>query len=194
MATQSGRMIVAVGIALALVNWQLALVAGAAMPAIAYLTYKFARTVTPISRIVQQKKADVTEASDEAVVGIEMVQAFGREDDVRRRFADRAEEVRDVAVREAFVEARYIPGLLFMPTLAIAAVLFVGGRQVIDGNLTIGEFVLFNTLLLQLAWPLEALGWILNLAQRAIASAGRSFAWLDGIRPLPDPERPQHLP
>jgi ABC-type multidrug transport system fused ATPase/permease subunit len=193
-ATQSGMMVIGVSIVLALVNWQLALVAGAAMPAIAYLTYKFARTVTPISRIVQQRKADVTEASDEAVVGIEMVQAFGREDDVRRRFAERARDVRDVAVREAYVEARYIPGLLFMPTLAIAAVLLVGGRQVIDGNLTIGEFVLFNTLLLQLAWPLEALGWILNLAQRAIASAGRSFAWLDGIEPLPEPAAPRSLP
>ena len=45
-------------------------------------------------------------------------------------------------------------------------------------------------LLLQLVWPLEALGWITNLAQRALASAGRSFAWLDGIEPLPEPAQP----
>src|SRR4029450_6715414 len=50
------------------------------------------------------------------------------------------------------------------------------------------------TLLLQLVWPLEALGWIINLGQRAVASAGRSFAWLEGIQPLPEPERPQHRP
>ncbi|MGZ4440974.1 MAG: ABC transporter ATP-binding protein, partial [Gaiellaceae bacterium] len=62
------------------------------------------------------------------------------------------------------------------------------------GTLTIGQFVLFNTLLLQLAWPLEALGWIVNLGQRAIASAGRSFAWLEGIAPLPEPESPRNLP
>ena len=64
---------------------------------------------------------------------------------------------------------------------SIAAVVFFGGRDVINGDLTIGQFVLFNTILLQLAWPLEALGWILNLAQRAIASAGRSFAWLEEV-------------
>ena len=89
------------------------------MPLIALLTYMFARTVIPISRRVQQKKADVTEASDEAVVGIEMVQAFGREDDVRSRFGDRAESVRDVAIggRRG---GRYIPGLMFLPTLSIA--------------------------------------------------------------------------
>jgi ABC-type multidrug transport system fused ATPase/permease subunit len=43
-------------------------------------------------------------------------------------------------------------------------------------------------------WPLEALGWITNLAQRALASAGRSFAWLEGIPPLPEPAQPSHLP
>ena len=67
--------------------------------------------------------------------------------------------------------------------MAIAMVLALGGHLVISGDLTIGEFVLFNALLLQLVWPLEALGWILNLAQRAIASASRCFAWLDGIVP-----------
>jgi ABC-type multidrug transport system fused ATPase/permease subunit len=49
-------------------------------------------------------------------------------------------------------------------------------------------------LLLQLVWPLEALGWITNLGQRALASAGRSFAWLDGIEPLPEPVTARHLP
>jgi ABC-type multidrug transport system fused ATPase/permease subunit len=78
--------------------------------------------------------------------------------------------------------------------MAIASVLFFGGRDVIHGNLTIGQFVLFNSLLLQLVWPLEALGWILNLAQRAIASASRAFAWLDAVRPLPEPARPERLP
>ena len=78
--------------------------------------------------------------------------------------------------------------------MAIASVLFFGGRDVIDGNLTIGEFVLFNSLLLQLVWPLEALGWILNLAQRAIASASRAFAWLDAVQPLPEAEQPAQLP
>jgi ABC-type multidrug transport system fused ATPase/permease subunit len=65
---------------------------------------------------------------------------------------------------------------------------------VISGELTIGEFMLFITLLLQLVWPLEALGWIINLGQRAVASAGRSFAWLEGIAPLHEPAEPTRLP
>ena len=191
---QSLLMIVGVAIVLLVVDWQLALITFITMPLIAWLAWLFAHIVMPISRLVQVRKGDVTEASDEAVVGIQMVQAFGREDDVRGRFATRAEALRDTTLRQAFVEARFLPSLIFLPTLAVAAVLYVGGREVIAGTLTIGQFVLFNTLLLQLAWPLEALGWIVNLGQRAIASAGRSFAWLEGIKPLSEPERPRSLP
>lgn len=193
-ACQSAMMIVAAGIVLLVVNPMLALWAAVSMPAIAVLTWFFAHRVFPISRVVQARKADLTEASDEAVVGIEMVQAFGREDDVRARFGGRAEAVRHETMRQASVEARFLPGLLFLPTLGIAAVLWFGGHDVIGGDLTKGEFALFVTLLLQLVWPLEALGWIINLGQRAVASAGRSFAWLDGIEPLPEPSKPRSLP
>ena len=148
----------------------------------------------PISRQVQQLKADVTEAADEAVVGIEMVQAFGREDDVQARFTTKAEAVRNGVLRQARVEAAFLPGLLFLPTISIAAVVLFGGRDVVGGTLTYGEFFLFYQLLLQMVWPLEALGWILSLAQRATASASRSFARLQGIETIPEPDRPRSLP
>jgi ABC-type multidrug transport system fused ATPase/permease subunit len=191
---QSLMMIVGAGIVLVLVNPRLALYTAVAMPPITVVALRFARRVAPLSRRVQERKGDVTEAADEAVVGIEMVQAFGREDDVRGRFGTRAEAVRDTVLLQAGVEARHLPGLYYLPSLSIAAVVFFGGRQVISGHLSIGQFVLFETLLLQLVWPLEALGWITNLAQRALASAGRSFAWLEGIEPLPEPARPRQLP
>jgi ATP-binding cassette subfamily B protein len=191
---QSLMMIVGAGIVLVLVDARLALYTAIAMPPITVLALRFARRVSPISRQVQERKGDVTEAADEAVVGIEMVQAFGREDDVRDRFGGKAEAVRDTVLRQAGVEARHLPGLYYLPSLSIAAVVFFGGKEVIGGHLSIGQFVLFETLLLQLVWPLEALGWITNLAQRALASAGRSFAWLEGIAPLPEPASAQHLP
>jgi ABC-type multidrug transport system fused ATPase/permease subunit len=191
---QSLMMIVGASIVLVLVDARLALYTAVAMPPITVLALRFARRVSPLSRQVQERKGDVTEAADEAVVGIEMVQAFGREDDVRGRFGAKAEAVRDTVLRQAGVEARHLPGLYYLPSLSIAAVVFFGGRAVIHGDLSIGQFVLFETLLLQLVWPLEALGWITNLAQRALASAGRSFAWLEGIEPLPEPAAPRPLP
>src|SRR5918994_2054838 len=191
---QSALMIVAAAVVLIVVNARLALISALAMPAIALLAWYFAHRLFPISRLVQERKGNLTEATDEAVVGIEMVQAFGREADVRTRFHGRAEAVRHETMRQASVEAHFLPGLLFLPTLGIAGVLYFGGLHVVAGDLTLGEFMLFITLLLQLVWPLEALGWIINLGQRAVASAGRSFAWLEGIEPLPEPAEPTSLP
>ena len=191
---QSALMIVAATTVLLVVNARLALISIAAMPAIGLLAWYFAHRLFPISRLVQERKGNLTEATDEAVVGIEMVQAFGREADVRTRFHGRAEAVRHETMRQASVEAHFLPGLLFLPTLGIAGVLYFGGRDVIAGTLTLGELTLFITLLLQLVWPLEALGWIINLGQRAVASAGRSFAWLENIEPLAEPAQPRPLP
>jgi ABC-type multidrug transport system fused ATPase/permease subunit len=191
---QSAMMIVGAAVVLITVNARLALIAALVMPAIAALTWLFAHRVFPISRQVQLRKGHLTEASDEAVVGMEMVQAFGREDDVRDRFSTRADAVRSETMRQASVEARFLPGLIFLPSLGIAAVVYFGGKDAIAGELTIGEFTLFITLLLQLVWPLEALGWIINLGQRAFAAASRSFAWLEGIEPLPERARPEPVP
>ena len=187
-------MIIGVAAVLMLVNLKLAFYALVAMPLVGLLTWWFAVQVMPVSRRVQQLKADVTEAADEAVVGIEMVQAFGREDDVRARFGDKARAVRDGVLRQARIEGNFLPGLLFLPTVSIGIVLWFGGRNVIHESLTIGEFFLFYSLLLQLVWPLEALGWIINLGQRALASASRSFAWLEHIESIPEPAKPRSLP
>src|SRR6476469_4518006 len=127
---QSAMMIVGAGIVLGFVNLRLTIIAGLTMPLIGLVAWLFAHRVMPISRRVQVRKGDVTEAADEAVVGIEMVQAFGREDDVR-----------DVVLEQAGVEARHLPGLFFLPSLSIAAVVFFGGRDVIAGTLSIGQFV-----------------------------------------------------
>jgi ABC-type multidrug transport system fused ATPase/permease subunit len=191
---QSLMMIFGIAIVLFVVNAKLAAIALIAMPLVAILTYNFGRRVMPISREVQQLKADVTEAADESVVGIEMVQAFGREDDVQARFNVKASRVRDGVLRQARVEGLFLPGLLFLPSLSIAAIVYFGGTDVINGHLTNGQFYLFYQLLLQLVWPLEALGWILSLGQRATASASRTFAWLQGIETIPEAAQPATLP
>ena len=80
---QSVMMLVGAGIVLGLTNPALALWSALPLPLIAVVAWRFAHRVMPISRAVQQRKADVTESANEAVVGIEMVQAFGREGDVQ---------------------------------------------------------------------------------------------------------------
>jgi ABC-type multidrug transport system fused ATPase/permease subunit len=191
--SQSLMMVIGAGTVLLLTNPVLAAYSAIPLPFIAIVAWRFGSRVMPISREVQRRKGDVTESANEAVVGIEMVQAFGREGDVQRRFAGRADDLRTEVVRQARVESQHIPGLFYLPSLSLAVVLWVGGHGVIDGTLTYGEFALFIQLLLQLVWPLEAMGWIVNLGQRALASAGRAFAWLDGVPPLPEPKEPRRI-
>jgi ABC-type multidrug transport system fused ATPase/permease subunit len=191
---QAVMMVIGAGIVLVLTNPALALLSALPLPFIALVAWRFAHRVTPISREVQRRKGDVTESADEAVVGIEMVQAFGREGDVQERFAARAGGLRDEILRQASVESHHLPSLFYLPSVSVAIVLFFGGRAVIDGSLTYGEFALFIQLLLQLVWPLESMGWIINLGQRALASAGRSFAWLDQVPTLPEPDHAEPLP
>src|SRR5205814_8550311 len=124
--TTSAMLIVGAAIVLTIVNPVLALYTAVSMPAIGLVAWLFAHKVHPISREVQERKGDVTEAADEAVVGIEMVQAFGREDDVRTRFGGKATAVRDTVLRQAGVESRHLPGLFFLPSLSVAVVLWFG--------------------------------------------------------------------
>ena len=98
------------------------------MPLIAYVAWRFGRRVAPISRAVQARKGDLTDAANEAVVGIEMVQAFGREEIIQKRFADRATAIRDEMIHQAQVEAIYLPPVFYLPSLSVAVVLLLGGR------------------------------------------------------------------
>jgi ABC-type multidrug transport system fused ATPase/permease subunit len=187
LAFQSTIMIAGTAVVLGITDWKLTLLSGIPLPAIMWVAWHFGQRVSPISHAVQARKGDLTDAANEAVVGIEMVQAFGREEIVRERFGDHATAIQTEMIRQADVEAVHLPPIFYLPSLSVAIVLFVGGRQVIDGTLSYGDLALFIQLLLQIVWPLEALGYILDLGQRALASAGRSFAWLEQVPLLSEP-------
>ena len=77
------------------------------------------------------------------------------------------------------LRAFYNPFLAFLPNLGLAVILLVGGRQVINGTLTLGDFTAFYTYLLMLIGPMRMLGIALGMAQRATASGARLFEILD---------------
>jgi ABC-type multidrug transport system fused ATPase/permease subunit len=186
-AAQSAMLVVGTAVLLAATNLRLALWSALPMPLVAVVAWRFAYRVAPISRDVQARKGDLTDAANEAVVGIEMVQAFGREDSVQAGFADRAGAIKSAMLQQARVQSVFLPPVYYLPSVSVAVVLYLGGRSVIDGTMTYGDLALFIQLLLQIVWPLEALGIIVDLAQRALASAGRTFAWLEQIPVLPEP-------
>jgi ABC-type multidrug transport system fused ATPase/permease subunit len=185
-------MMVAVVILLFVLDWQLALMSMAFLPALLFVTLRFSTRLRPILQDVQQKIADVTEAAEENVVGSRIVRIFAREDDELVKFSERSYRVFEASVAAARVRAVYIPLIAFIPNLAVAFLLYYGGRQVINGQMTLGALVAFYSYLMMFVYPAQVIGWLTGLAQRAIASGNRVYELLDA--PLEMTERPDARP
>ena len=181
-------------------EWRLALVALAVTPLIVALAYRYSHVSHPILRDVQQKMADVATVAEENIVGVHVVKAFAQEEAEQRKFGARSEAVFDKSVEANRQRALYVPLLSFVPLIAQAAVLLVGGWMVVQNSLTVGDFFRFNIFVTMLIMPLRMLGMWIGQAQRATASGERIFEVLDepeevGDRPGRDraPRRPGHV-
>jgi ABC-type multidrug transport system fused ATPase/permease subunit len=160
-------------------NWRLALIALAITPLLIVLAYRYSHIAHPTLRDVQQRMADVATVAEENIVGVHVVKAFAQEPQEERRFAYRSERVFDQSVLANRQRAFYVPLISFVPLLAQAAVLLVGGHMVVHGTLTLGDFFFFNFLVAMLVTPLRSLGMWIGQAQRATAAGERIFEIMD---------------
>jgi ABC-type multidrug transport system fused ATPase/permease subunit len=175
-------------------EWRLALVPLAVTPLIVALAYRYSRVSHPVLREVQQKMADVATVAEESIVGVHVVKAFARERDEAAKFAAASEAVFAESVKANRQRALYVPLLAFVPLLAQAAVLLVGGWMVARGRLTIGAFFAFNLYVMMLVLPLRMLGMWIGQAQRATASGERIFEILDEPEEVADRPGAPELP
>jgi ABC-type multidrug transport system fused ATPase/permease subunit len=172
-------------------NWRLALAATAITPFIIILAYRYSTVSHPILRDVQQKMADVATVAEENIVGVHVVKSFSQERTETEKFAQRSEAVFRRSVDANRQRALYVPLLSFLPLVAQAAVLLVGGRMVANGSLSFGSFFTFNVLVLLLVLPLRMLGMWIGQAQRATASGERIFEVMDETEEIT--ERPDAI-
>jgi ABC-type multidrug transport system fused ATPase/permease subunit len=171
--------IVGVGIVVFLISWKLALIAIAIAPALVAVAYRYSHVSHPLLREVQQKMADVATVAEENIVGVHVVKSFAQEAAEQKKFERRSQDVFELSVQANRQRAFYIPILSFLPLLAQAAVLLVGGRMVANGSLSIASFVRFTLYLALLVLPLRSLGMWIGQAQRATASGERIFQVID---------------
>ena len=167
-------------------NWRLALIALAITPLLIALAYRYSHISHPLLRDVQQKMADVATVAEENIVGVHVVKAFAQEPQEQEKFARRSEAVFDQSLRANRQRAFYVPLISFIPLLAQAAILLVGGRMVVHGQLSLGDFFIFNLLLGLLIFPLRSLGMWIGQAQRATASGERIFEVIDEPEEISD--------
>ena len=186
--------IVLAAIAMFALRPELALIALAPVPFVVAIAFRFGRRSRPANQEVQQRVAELTAEAEENVSGVRVVKAFAREPRQLERFDHRVTRVFEQSMVATRLQAFYAPFIGFLPNLGLAAILFVGGREVIGGTITVGEFTAFYAYLLMLISPMRMLGYMLGSAQRATASGARIFQLLDrapamtvreGAPPLP---------
>jgi ABC-type multidrug transport system fused ATPase/permease subunit len=157
----------------------LAAVSLAPMPFVIWIAFRYGRLNRPASQEVQQRIAELTAEAEENIGGVRVVKAFAQEARQLHRFRHTARRVFDQSMISSRLRAFYSPFIAFLPQLGLAALIFVGGKQVIDNQLSEGDFVAFYGYVLMLTSPMRMLGIALGMAQRAVASGQRVFELLD---------------
>ena len=185
--------VLASAVMIAISPW-LALIALAPAPLIVYTASRYNRVSRPAQQEVQQRIAELTAEAEENVSGIRIVKAFAREEYQLHRFNRAVSRVFDQSIYSTRLQAFFSPLIGLLPQLGIALVLLIGGREVISGNLSLGDFTAFYTYLVMLAGPMRMLGVTMGMAQRAIASGNRLFEILDREPRIESPPDAPPLP
>jgi ATP-binding cassette subfamily B protein len=191
---QSALTILLAGAAMIALNPPLGLIALAPVPFVVVIAQRYGRRARPAIQEVQQRIAELTADAEENISGVRVVKAFAREEQQLERFRRSVGRVFDQAMYATRLQAFYNPLIGFLPQIGLAAILLFGGRAVIHGSLSLGQFSAFYFYVIMLLSPMRTLGVTLGLAQRATASGARLFEILDrqprltapvGAPPLP---------
>jgi ABC-type multidrug transport system fused ATPase/permease subunit len=172
----------------------LALLALVPVPFLVAIATRYSRRNRPAEQEVQQRVGELTAGAEESVSGIRIVKAFARERHMLVRFRRAVDRVFEQSMVSTRLQAFYTPLMGFLPNIGVAVVLLVGGNQVINGDLSLGDFTAFYIYLLLLSGPVRWLGMSLSMAQRAVASGNRMFEILDREPEMTSPPGAQPLP
>lgn len=162
----------------------LTLVALGVLPFVAFATQAIGKVTHRRFTAIQEFFSEISASAQENFNGARLVRAFAREETEERRFDAKNREFRRRNLRLARLNALYFPLLQAQVGTGFAAILWIGGRKILAGTLTVPRFVEFNLYLMELVWPAIALGWVVNLWQRGSASWNR-MAELWAAEPLP---------
>src|ERR1700761_8347518 len=191
---QSVVTILLAAVAMFILQPSLAAISLAPVPFVVLIAYRYGHRSRPAMQEAQQRIAELTADTEENVSGVRGGKAFAQEDRQLERFDGTVQRVCDQQMRATRIQAFYNPLISFLPNLGLAAILLFGGREVIDGSLSVGAFTAFYAYLLMLISPMQTLGYMLGAAQRATASGARIFQVLDREPQIVSPAAAPPLP
>jgi ATP-binding cassette, subfamily B, multidrug efflux pump len=143
------------------------------LPAASILIQYFGRRIHDRFERIQAMFSDISARAQENFSGARLIRAYVQEEAEIRLFEAENEEYIRRSLKLVRLMGMLWPTLELMLGCAVVLVLWLGGREVLAGRLTVGQFVSFNAYMLQLTWPIIALGYVINLFQRGTASLGR---------------------
>ena len=146
------------------------------------------------SQAIQAHFSDLTSHAHENLSGVRVVRAYRQEDAETAHFRGLSDEYLRRNLSLAKVQGLFFPLLTLLGGLSGVAVLYVGGRLIMTGGVTVGEFVAFGVYLAMLVWPMIALGWAVNLVQRGAASMARINQLFAEKPAISSPPAPSGLP
>lgn len=168
-----------ISVVLLAINWRLALVSLGLIPLLGLRAILVARRLRGLFMAVQRQFARMSAVLQENIAGVRVVRAFSREDYEIDKFGEESHKLMTDQMSAVRQWAFNFPFMSFIVSVATALILWYGGREVVDGRLTVGGLVAFNGYLVMLAWPVRTLGWVMNLAARASSAGERIFEVLD---------------
>ncbi len=160
-------------------NWQLALITSVFLPPIGWVVYYFGHRVGPMWLKVQQTMGALGNTLQENLMGVRVVKAFSRQEEESRKFDKDARILYDQTVFTAKQQALNMPLMFVLMGIPAGVILWYGGRQVIEGTLTVGGVTQFILYLGMLAWPIQMMGQTVNTYTRFVSGGQRILEILD---------------
>ena len=142
---------------------------------------------------VQEQFSSISVGVQENLTGIRVVKAYVQEGNEKRKFKQLNQDYMDKNISLVKIWGLFFPFIMLIAGIGMVIVLWLGGRLVIGGKISLGQFVQFNGYLMMLIWPMMALGWVINLVQRGSASMGRLIEILDQVPEIKDSEDTQDI-
>ncbi len=155
------------------VSGRLTLLALFSLPLVSVATKLFGARIHAHFEQVQEQLGRLSTRAQENFAGVRVVRAYGQEEAERRAFRALNREYVRRNLRLIRLTGLFYPTLAALIGLGSAAVLWYGGRLALEGAISVGQFVEFHLYLVRLIWPVIAMGWVVNLVERGLASMGR---------------------
>jgi ATP-binding cassette subfamily B protein len=187
-------MVIAVVVILMISDPLLAAVSLAPLPFINVSARSFSNKIHPAVLAVQQEQAQLANVVEESVSGVRVIKGFGAEAVQQSKLETEADDIQRESMKAARIRSRFLPAIDLLPSLGLVAVLGMGGHRVINGDMTVGGLVAFNTYLTMLIWPMRNIGMTVAFAQRAASALLRVNEILSETPAIADPPQPVALP